>query len=271
MISFFRELAALPLKLLFWICHFLHIPCKAALAALIWKVGGEIFWANTWIMQVCQEQGMDTGRQLADRLLELHKDARIALQMGMMEYRGKNPAAADQWIRKAETLNCTHPEDLLYLKYLLAEKIPVYHAEHIIDEMLSRNDLSMETSRAARLGQAWLWIESHQWQKADDLLREMLMIEDEPGIHVYKWIITAALGRAEESREHLQIARKSLPAHRMLFMEAAGMFALGRPDEARELLAQAIKAGMDAQDIVYIMPKLASLLLPPETSEGGER
>jgi hypothetical protein len=273
MVSFFRELAALPLKLLFWICHFLHIPHKTATAALIWKVGGEIFWANTWIMHVCQEQGMDAARQLADRLMERYKDARIALQMGMVEYKHfKNPAAADQWIRRAEALNCTHQEELLCLKLLLADHVPSYHPERIIDEILSRNDLSMEYSRAARLVQTEQWIRRREWQKADDLLGAMLHIESEPQIHIYKWMTSLALGHPEQGQEDLLIARKGLPGHQSSFFEALGMFYLGRPAEARELLAGAIRQGMDARDVLLTEPGLAALLpQSPETSGGDER
>jgi hypothetical protein len=272
MISFFRELAALPLKLLFWICHFLHIPRKAAVAALVWKVGGEIFWANTWILQAAQEQGIEKARDLAGRLMERYKDARIAHQMGTMEYRFfKNPAAAAEWIRRAEALNCTHAEELLYLKLVLADHVPSYHPERIIDEILSRNDLSMEYSRAARLVQAELWIRRREWQKADDLLNAMLHIESEPQIHIYKWMTSLALNWPEQGQEELLIARKSLPGHRSLFFEALGMFYLDRPAEARELLARAIHQGMDVRDILLTEPALASLLPPPETVGGDGR
>jgi hypothetical protein len=261
MISFFRELAALPLKLIFWICHFLHIPCKAALAALIWKVGGEIFWANTWILQAGQKQGIEKARELAGRLMERYKDARIALQMGMVEYRYfKNPAAAAEWIRRAEAMNCNFQEELLYLKLILADHVPSYHPERTVDEMLSRNDLSMEYSRAARLVQAELWIRRREWQKADTLLSAMLHIESEPLIHIYKWMTSVALDRPEQGQAELSIARKGLPGHRSLFYEALGMFYLGRPAEAQKLLAAAIEQGMDVRDILLTEPELATLL-----------
>lgn len=272
MVSFFRELAALPLKLLFWICHFLHIPRKAAVAALVWKISREIFWVNTWILQVAQEQGIEKARDLAGRLLELHKDARIALQMGVMEYRFlKNPAAAVEWIRKAETMNCNFQEELLYLKLILADHVLSYHPERIIDEMLSRSDLSMEYSRAAWLVQAELWIRRREWQKADDLLSTMLHIESEPQIHIYKWMTSLALNRPEQGQEELLIARKGMPGHKSVFFEALGMFYLGRMDEARELLARAIHQGMDVRDILLGEPALASILPPPEPVEGNGR
>ncbi len=273
MVSLFRELAALPLKLLFWICHFLHIPRKAAMAALVWKVSGEIFWANTWILQAGQEQGMDTARELAGRLLERYKDARIALQMGMVEYKFlKNPAAAAEWIRKAEAMNCNFQEELLYLKLILSDHVPSYHTERIIDEILSRNDLSMEYSRAARFTQAELWMRRHEWQKADDLLSAMLHIESEPHIHIYRWVTSTALGRLEQGQEDLLIARKGLSGQQSSFFEALGMFYLGQPAKAQELLARAIGQGMDARDVLLAEPGLATLLpQPPETSGGGER
>ncbi|MBM4103166.1 MAG: hypothetical protein FJ263_03830 [Planctomycetes bacterium] len=272
MISFFRELAALPLKLLFWICHFLHIPRKASAAALVWKISREVFWVNTWILQAAQEQGIEKARDLAGRLLELHKDARIALQMGVMEYRFlKNPAAAGEWIRRAEAANCNFQEELLYLKLILADHIPSYRPERIIDEILLRNDLSMEYSRAARLVQAELWIRRREWQKADDLLNAMLHIESEPQIHIYKWMTSLALNQPEQGQEELLIARKGLPDHRSLFFEALGMFYLGRPAEARELLARSIHQGMDVRDILLGEPALASILPPPETAGGNGR
>jgi hypothetical protein len=189
-----------------------------------------------------------------------------------MEYRFfKNPAAAAEWIRKAEAANCTHQEELLYLKIGLSDHVPSYHVERIIDEILSRNDLSMEYSRAARIVQVELWIRRREWQKADDLLSAMLHIESEPHIHIYKWITSTALGRPEQGQEELLIARKGLPVHRSLFFEALGMFYLGRPAEARELLARAIHQGMDVRDILLTEPALASLLpQSPETS-GGDR
>jgi hypothetical protein len=273
MISFFRELAALPLKLAFWLCHFLRFPYKAALAALIWKVGGEIFWANTWIMQVCQNKGMNAARQLADHLMEHYKDARIAYQLGIMEYKYfKNPAAAAEWIRRAEAMNCTHQEELLYLKLLLSDHVPSYHAERIIDEILSRNDLSMEYSRAARLVRVEQWMRRREWQKADDLLNTMLHIESEPQIHIYKWMTSMALGRPKQGQEDLLIARKGLPGHQSSFYEALGMFHLGRMDEAHELLARAMEQGMDVRDMLLAEPGMAALLpQPPEISEGDGR
>jgi hypothetical protein len=143
MISFLRELAALPFKLLFWICHFLRLPAKRNMAALIWKIGRESFWVNTWIMLVCQQEGLNRARQLAGQLLERHKDARIAHQIGTMELMvQKDPAAADRWIRTAEAADCRHQEELLYLKLLLAEHISHYNTDRIVEEILARNDMS---------------------------------------------------------------------------------------------------------------------------------
>jgi hypothetical protein len=261
MIPFLRELVALPLKLLFWICHFLRLPAKRNFAALIWKVSREPLWVNTWIMLVCQQEGMDKARQLAGQLLDQYKDARIAHQIGTMEFMfQKDPAAADRWIRTAEATNCRYQEELLYLKLLLADHVPSYNAGRIIEEIMTRSDMPMEYSRAARLVQAELWIRRQEWQKADELLDAMLKIESVPQLHIYKWMTSMALVRSKQADENLLAARKGLSSPRFLFYEALGWHYLGREDLAKELLGQALGAGIDARDVFLSEPQLAVLI-----------
>jgi hypothetical protein len=272
MISFLRELAALPLKLLFWICHFLRLPAKLNLAAAIWKVGREPQWVNTWIMLVCQREGMEGARQLAGQLLDRYKDARIAHQIGTMELMfQKDPAAADRWIRMAEATNCRNQEELLYLKLLLADHIPSYNAGRVIGEIMARNDIPMEYSRAARLVQAELWIRKQDWQKADELLDSMLNIESMPMLHIYKWMTSLALDHPKQAEENMVAARKSVAGPQLLFYEALGRFYLGQKELAKELLGQAISAGINAKDIFLSQPQLAALISSPSHEMTGEQ
>jgi len=261
MISFLRELAALPFKLLFWICHFLRLPAKINAAAMTWKIGREPLWLNTWIVLVCQHEGMDKARQLAGQLLERYKDARIAHYIGSLELMvQKDPAAADRWIRIAETAGSQHQEELLYLKLLLADHISTYHAEQITDELIARNDMSMEYSRAARLVKAELWLRKGQWQKADEILDALLKIESVPAFYMYKWITSLALGRSTQAQENLSEAQKGLGRLQFLFYQALGWFYLGREDQSKTLLQQAVNGGMDARDVYLSAPQLATLL-----------
>lgn len=264
MISFLRELAALPLKLLFWICHFLRLPAKRKLAEVIWKISRESFWVNTWIMLVCQQDGLDAARQLAGRLLDKYQDARIAHYIGTLELMiQKDPAATDRWIRAAESAGCQHLEELLYLKLLLADHIDSYRAEQIADQLMARNDMSMEYSRASRLIKAELWIRKGQWQKADDILDALLKVENMPSFYMYKWITSLALGRSKQAQESLSTAQKSLGGLQFLFYQALGWFYLGREDQAKALLQQAVHGGMDVRDVYLSAPHLAALISAP--------
>jgi hypothetical protein len=277
MISFLRELAALPLKLLFWICHFLRLPAKRNLAAIIWKITREPLWVNTWLMQVCQQDGMEGARQLAEQLLDRCKDARIAHQIGTMELMlQKDPAAADRWIRIAEAADCRYQEELLYLKLLLADHIPAYNTSRVIEDILARKDMPMEYSRAARLVQAEQWIRRQEWQKADELLDTMLKIESVPQLHIYKWMTSLALDRSKQADENLLAARKGFAGPQFLFYEALGRHYLGHEDLAKELLKQAIQAGIETRDILLSEPQLAALIpaqsdLPSPDSTGGSK
>jgi hypothetical protein len=267
MISFLRELASLPLKLLFWICHFLRLPAKKTFAALAWKVGREPSWVNTWIILVCQEEGMDRARELAEQLLDQHKDARIAHQIGTMELMfQRDPAAADRWIRMAETANCKNQEELLYLKLLLSEHIPAHNAERVIEELLARNDMPMEYSRAARLAQTEMQLRRGQWQKADEILDPMLKIESMPMFYIYKWITSLAQGRSKQAEESLSEAKKGLGGPQFLFYQALGWFYLGREDQAKAFLERAIQEGINPRDIYMSSPKLSALI----TSSGQQ-
>ena len=186
----------------------------------------------------------------------------------------KDPAAADRWIRMAEAAGYQHQEELLYLKLLLADHISVYHAEQIADELIARNDMPMEYSRAARLVKAELWLRKGQWQKADEILDTMLKIESVPSFYMYKWITSLALGRSKEAQENLSEAQKGLGRLQFLFYQALGWFYLGREDQSKELLEQAVHGGMDARDVYLSAPQL-SALLPisggrPSSPSGGQ-
>jgi hypothetical protein len=275
MISFLRELAALPIKLLFWICHFLRLPAKLNMAALVWKISREPSWANTWIMLMYQQEGMGGARRLAEQLLDRYKDARVAHQIGTMELMfQKDPAAADKWIRIAETMNCRHQEELLYLKLLLAEHISLYNADHIVQELLARNDMPMEYSRAARLAQTEIWLRKGQWQKADEILDAMLKIESMPMFYIYKWITSLAMGRSKQADDNLSAAQRSFGGPQFLFYEALGWFYLGREDLAKTLLEQAIRGGIDVRDIYLSSPRLSALIpmsLDQSSCSSGEK
>jgi hypothetical protein len=261
MISFLRELAALPLMLLFWACHFLRLPAKTNFAALVWKVGRDPQWANTWIMLVCQQEGINAARRLAEQLLDQHKDARIAHYIGTIELMfQKDPAAADRWIRVAELAGCRNQEELLYLKLLLAGHIHSYNADRIIEEILARNDMPMDYSRAARLAQVQMWLGRGQWQKADEILDAMLKIENVPTCYIFKWATSLAQGRSKQADENLSVAQKSLGGPQFLFYKALGWLYLGREDQAKTALEQAISAGISPQDVYLFSPQLSVLI-----------
>ncbi|MEN6308602.1 MAG: hypothetical protein ABFD91_12695 [Anaerohalosphaeraceae bacterium] len=266
MIAFLRELAAVPLMVLFYAADLLKLPIRASLARWIWVVTGQLRWAQTWIWHTAKTPGIDKVTPYADELIRNTRDARIPASVGYYEYVfNHNSESAYHWARKGDELCTQHKEALLPLKMMLSGRYPEYNAETIAEAILQRNDLPMDQSRIALVVQIYQLLDNKDWSGADARISHVLSVEEIPVLCCARWIVYMAQGRPEEAQQQLAMAGKRIPKSEILRHQALGMYLLGRIEEAKKYLNSAVQEGLDIQSIRFHEPKLAELLSEPET------
>lgn len=263
MISFLRELLALPLKLVYEVLKRLRVSPQTQLALIqwIWKVGREIEWAHWYLIYSWYLQGKEKARGIAAELLLQEKNAYIACYIGDLEFHaGKDIESAKQWIRKAEEMECSHLEGLLYLKLQMSGAVAEYNDGRLVQKILERNDLPMEATRFALLMKAQQFIQRKKWDQADEVLDSMLQVENHHEIHIYKWITSLAREDTQTAQKYLDKAQKAYNKEHLCLKQAIGFYWLGRFDQAREYLMKGLRDEKHRQEVLFFQPYLAELL-----------
>ncbi len=245
MIHFLRHLTAAPVRLLLWLCGFLPVIDRLMLAQIIWRITADADDGCNVIILTANKKGLQPAREKAMEVLEKTHDASAAVSIGMVEAHACfDPEAAYAWIQKARRLECKNLQKLLKLELLISNDITALDLEQVIEETLSRNDLTGEYSQAALCAKAGVCLKNRDWNTADKLADRVLVIEEAAWMRMVKW--TTAMATGDEvlaSMQQLKI-EKVTPKADELFLLSLGKHFLGRTEQAREDFKAAVKQGL---------------------------
>jgi tetratricopeptide (TPR) repeat protein len=263
MVSFLRELASLPFKLVFYITKFLRVNSTAQMTIIhwTWKIGREMEWAHLYLIYVWYIKGEEEASKIAEQFLSQEKNAYFANFIGDLEFHiRRDIESAKRWIRKAEEMDCSHPEALWYLKLRMSGAVPEYANDALVQKVLDRNDLSMEETRFAFLIRAQQFIQHKKWDQADEILDHMLRIESHDEIHIYKWITSLAKEDKVSAQKHLVAAEKMCGKEQLYIKQAIGLYWLGKFEQARDFLLKGFRDEEHRRAVLFFQPYLAELL-----------
>lgn len=198
MLSFFRELLAVPLRLLLFVCGMVEIVDKIVVAKWVWGLTGEPDDAVAFLGASLQKNGLEASKELAEELLLHTRDAKIANLIACYELNSHSYDEIQRWIDKAVELECKNQELLLWVKFYASLPNEAVSSELILDEMIERNDLPSHYSETAWGLKSWRLVCDGEWEKAEFYANRVLEIKDN------WWALLARMAievnRGEESK-----------------------------------------------------------------------
>ncbi|MCK5565138.1 MAG: hypothetical protein KAJ07_07810 [Planctomycetes bacterium] len=244
MIHFLRHLTAAPVRLLLWLTGFLPVINRLILAQIIWTLTADVDDGCNVIILTANKKGLQPAREKAMEVLEKTHDASAAVSIGMVEAHGCfDPEAAYGWIQKARQLECKNLQKLLKLELLISNDITAVDLEQVIEQILSRNDLTGEYSQAALCAKAALCLMNRDWNSADALADRVLVIEELAWMRMVKWTTASATDdKVLASMQQLKIEKAATKADE-LFLLSLGKHFLGDIENAKADFKAAVKQG----------------------------
>ena len=262
MINFIRNLIAAPLRIVFWICGFFHAVNRLTLARIIWNITGDVADGSNAIILTANSEGMDSACKVALKVLEETLDASAALMMGQLEVHARcDVRAAFDWIKKAKQMNCKNTESLLKLELMIGDTVDQIDTEQVVEQILARNDLPGDYTKAALVTRAELFLKEKKWDAAEKIADRILLIEEYPYARMIKWVVATASGNNDQAQMNFEKIGNNVTPTDLYINLALGWYYLGRMDKAKEQLAQCIKNGMNPNLLVIINPGFKELLL----------
>lgn len=241
MIGFIREVFAVPLRLLLFVCSRIEIFDKVVVANWLWRLTWNAEDAEVFLSFVLSKHGIEHARELADGLLLQTKDARVANVIAVYEFNSRNFAQTEHWINKATELECENLELLLWVRFLLALPRGIESAEPVIDEMVARNDLPSHYSEISWSIKSWLLVCRREWEKAEFYANRVLEIRDNEWALFTKWVLELRAGNSSvaevlfEKAKSKEVQRQGKTAH-VAVMAATGFALAGQEKRACEYL-----------------------------------
>ena len=178
-VNFSRQLIAVPVRLLVWICGFVPIFDRLRLVKILWFLGREVEDGSAVIGLAAAQEGMDSARHEAERIFAQCNEAHITATIAWLEVQHDNDySAAHDWVQKAKQADCANEQMLLMMELVLSTRLAEYNQAQIVERILSRNDLPMQFTREALLCKGGLLVNQHRWNQARRIAERILSIED---------------------------------------------------------------------------------------------
>jgi hypothetical protein len=231
--GFFRELISLPITLLIFLNHYLKVFNNLSLIKWRWKIGGRIDDACHYVTLYAKERGLKEAASVAEQLLVQHKNAAIASCMGFLLIQLRfNFNGALEWIKKAEDANADNLQLLLLLRLYIYSITEQPEREHIIEEILLRNDLPTSYTLAALIEKAESAIEKGDWHIPEQTATHILGIMEYPIAHWLLWICHKKKGLVTDAEKELHMLKKNIKEPRLSFYLGLGFYYLGEKEAA---------------------------------------
>lgn len=272
MIHFLRHLAAAPVRVLLWLCGFLPVIDRLMLAEIIWRITGDADDGYSVIILTSNKTGVAPAREKAEAVLAKTRDASAALAIGMVEAHGCfDPDAAYDWIEKARGLECENLHKLLKLELLISNDVEAVDTERVIEEILSRNDLMGDYSRAALCAKAGLCLKEKDWDGAERIADKVLAIEELAQMRMVKWTTAMARGDGAMAMMQQQKIEKVASKADEQFLLSLGSHFLGADKQAVEQFKTAVKQGAQLSFEKMAFPGVKKFVYSMKAEfEGGE-
>lgn len=243
MVDFFRQLIALPFRILTWVLRYVRLFDPLVFYRIIWKVTGDGKDACVLISHICAKCGLDEMRLEVERIVTESSDALVAVAVGIAEYQAhRTPEEVDRWIIKAEEGGYKNPEMTLYLKLFLSDHFDKYDSRTVAEEILSRNDLPSPASLAALSVKADAHLEEGRWEQAGEIADRILLVQEYPKARFIKWIVHGVMGAVAESEENLRLFKSKMRGDSFNMLFGYGSLLMGRKEAAMEAFSRCDEA-----------------------------
>lgn len=237
MISFLRQVAAFPVRMLAEAASLLSFIDATALWSACWKLSGEASDGRNVLLLTSRRQGVGAARELGRRMLARSQDCEIAATMAFLEYAFREDwESVAGWIRTARENGCSNSQMLLWMELTLGNFLAEYDEWEIAEQILSRNDLPSDFTVSALTTKSHIFMERRRWSEAEAIADRILSIEEQPAARIVKWAVYMAAGEQMQAEKQLSFARRKLSADDVDARLAFGWLALGRAKEAMEHL-----------------------------------
>lgn len=247
MITFVRQLVAVPVRLAAWANSFLQVFDRLKLAEIIWFLTRDPGDAASVISFTAAAKGIEAARYRAEELFSRKPHERIAAAMGWIEAgQARNLAAACQWVARSRETGCQDGYSILQLELFLSEHLESYDHVAVIDRILSRNDLPGSVTRDALLGKARMSLKQQHWPEAEAIAATILRIEENGSARWVKWVTQMAAGNSQAAQRDLDKASEKIRPEVLSGFVALGWLCLGEDGRALEVLRKCRREGKDA-------------------------
>ncbi len=198
MVTFVRELIAVPLRILIWLCSIIPIFDSLVLSKVLFKLTNNIDDAIGYLELCITNDSLEAARGIGDKLLCDTKNSRVAMVMSLAENNAGNFSKSKQWILKAKEENCLDQDFLLLPELTLS--ISEQNIDYkIVDDIISHNDLPMQFSTLAYWLKCEQLIFSEELEEANVIAIKVLDIQDYYTAHFIRWIYVAKKGNSSQA------------------------------------------------------------------------
>ena len=231
------KIAAVPIRMLAQLAGLVTFVDELPLWSACWRLSRRAEDSKVLLYQVCSKRGIMPARKLAEEMLAQTKDCEIAATIGFLEYAVYSDIhSVERWVREAKDKGYKNQELLLHLELILSNFLEEYDDKAIIEEILSRNDLAMETSLYALIEKAGLYLEARSWEQAEAIADRILGIQEQVDAQLVKWTVCMKNGDHAGAKIHFNKAKTLLPEDRFNIVAAKHWLILGRKEKAMQFL-----------------------------------
>ncbi len=208
MAIFIRELIAVPLRIIIWLCSVVAIFDTVALSKLLFKLTNNIEDALSYLNLYITKNSLEAAREIAEKLLCDTRNSRVAMVMSLAENDAHNFSESRSWILKAKEGNCSDQDFLLLPELMIS--ISTNNIDYlIVDEIISRNDLPMQFSTMAYCLKCSHLFFTGELEDAHTIATKILDIQDYYGAHFVRWVYEAKKGNSSDAQLLLKKAISS--------------------------------------------------------------
>lgn len=248
------KILAVPVRMLAQLVGFLRVSDPLFLWSVTWKLSGQARDGSQLLLLICGKDGIEAAREAAEEMLEECRSAELAATMGWIELqRGGGDVqgrydSAREWIERAKQGGFENQQMLLYLEHFISQGDSEKRGK-VAEEILSRNDLPMEFTRAGLTDKAFGLAHLKDFSGAEAIADNILCIEENAEARLLKWMASLSRGNEAEAERHLLKSKEGgWPEVIFNYMVGQGFLLLGKKREAMEWLYKAKAGGFEFKE-----------------------
>jgi len=237
LVGLIRRLLALPLLLAGRLLALISPPTSAPLFRAAWWVNGDPQTAVLALQALHRHFGPEPALATATAWMNRRPCPDIAAFAGLLALQHDDPHAADEWLARGRQAGNDALGDLELLEYVLVARTRPGGATELARQLADRRDLPPTLSRLLHEELLWDEMFSAQFDGAQRRARRLLAIQHLPSALAALWAIAEQHGQRGASEDFSRQLAAGLPQPVRLYWQCLGCFAVGRREQAREILA----------------------------------